>query len=442
MLKKIYVLCLCFTLLNQLNAQVIDKIVAIVGQHPILKSDIENQYLQFLAQSGGKVQSELKCEIFEELLVQKLMLQQAAIDSITISEDQIESEMDRRLRFFISQIGSQEKLEEYYQKSINEIKAEFTKFIEEQLLIQQVQSKIIDNIKITPTEVRNFFNNIPKDSLPMINSEIEIGHIVKIPHISELIKKETKERLEGMRERVLKGDDFSVLAVMYSEDPGSAKKGGELGFYNRGELYPEFEAVAFSLAPGEISHVVESKAGFHIIQMIERRGERINVRHILLQPKPAIEDIANAKTALDSIYELINNGVLSFEGAVEKFSDDPSKNNAGIIVNPMNLTSKFGTDELDPSVFFVVDKLTVKGISKPVPMRTDEGLQAYRILYLKSRTEPHLANLKEDYDKIQTMALENKQQKAMQKWVDDKLKGTYINIIDDYECAFINKWIK
>ncbi|MDD3877809.1 MAG: peptidylprolyl isomerase, partial [Bacteroidales bacterium] len=366
------------------QAQVIDRIIAVVGKDIILKSDIESQFLQYRAQ--GIQDAGLNCDIFEELLTQKLLLQQAYVDSIEISESQIESEMDRRLRYFISQIGSQEKLEAYYNKSINEIKADFKPLIQEQMLVQQVQSKIIDNIKITPSEVRRFFNALPPDSLPLISSEVEIGHIVKIPEISQAIKDETRQRLNTYRERIVNGADFTALAVMYSDDPGSARKGGELGFFNRGELYPEYETVAFGLAAGEISPIVETKAGFHIIQLIERRGERINTRHILLQPRPSVEDIAKAKNTLDSVYDAITAGSLTFEEAVIQYSDDPSKNNAGIIVNPNSLSSKFETSDLEPSVFFVVDKMILGEISNPVPMRTEEGLQAYRILYLKSRT--------------------------------------------------------
>jgi len=421
---------------------VIDNIVAVVGNKIILRSEIESQYAQMLAQ-GSKGGSNQRCEIFEDLLFQKLLLHQAEVDSVVVSESQVESEMDRRLRYFINQIGSQEKLEEYYKKSIAEIKNEFRTYIKDQLLVQQVQSKITDKIKITPTEVRQFFNNIPKDSLPLINSEIEIGQIVKTPHVSESIKLETRNKLNELRDRIIKGDDFAAMAVLYSEDPGSAKKGGELGFTNRGELYPEFEAVAYNLKDGEVSPVIESKSGFHIIQLIERRGERINVRHILMIPKPSIEDIAKAKIELDSIYSIIEKGVYTFAEAALKYSDDPSKNNSGTIINPATLSSKFEPDNIDPSLFFVVDKLKVGSISKPVPMNTDEGKQAYRLVCLKSRTEPHNANLKDDYDKIQNLALQFKQNKEIEKWINDKLKTTYTNIKDNsFNCKFNYNWIQ
>jgi len=424
------------------EGKVIDNISAIVGSNIILKSEIETQYIQAMAQ-GNKGGDLLRCKIFEELLFQKLLLHQAEIDSVVVTESQIESDMDRRLRYFINQIGSQEKLEEYYKKSISEIKDEFRSFIKDQLLAQQVQAKITDKIKITPTEVSTFYKSIPKDSLTLINSEIEIGHIVKSPRISDIIKQETRNKLIELRERVIKENDFAALAVLYSEDPGSAKKGGELGFTNRGELYPEFEAVAYNLKVGEVSQVLESKAGFHIIQLIERRGERINVRHILIQPKPSVADIARAKNELDSVYTLIQAGKYTFVEAAQKFSDDLSKNNSGIIMNPATGTTKFDAKDIDPSLFFIVDNLKAGEISKPVPMKTDDGKQAYRIVYLKSRTVPHTANLKDDYDKIQTLALQFKQNQEVDKWVNNRLKSTYINILDkSLNCTFKNKWIQ
>ncbi len=438
--SKHILLVLLFLFSFRGHTQVVDQVVAIVGQHIILTSDIESQYLQYVVEglSGGDA---LKCEIFEELLVQKLLLQQASIDSLEVSDAQVEAEMERRLRFFIRQIGSEEKLEAYYQKSIQEIKNEFMPFIREQLKVQKVQSKIVEDIRITPSEVRNFFRSIPEDSLPMVDSELVIGHIVKKPEISEEVIQETRNRLNTYRQRIIDGDDFAVMAVLYSDDPGSSSRGGELGFYSRGELYPEFEAVAYGLAPGEISPIVETKAGYHIIQMIERRGERINVRHILLQPRPSTQDLADAKNLLDSVYDLINTGQMSFSDAALEFSDDPSKKNSGIIVNPMTLTSRFKTDELEPSMFFVVDNLDPGEISKPVPFRTQTGRQAYRILHLKSRTEPHIANLREDYDKIQELALQNKKQKVLQNWVERKIQTTYINIIENYlGCQFQNQW--
>ncbi|NVO03835.1 MAG: peptidylprolyl isomerase [Bacteroidetes bacterium] len=421
--------------------KIVDQIVAIVGANIVKLSDIETQYSQYMAQGLLKGENE-KCNILEELLFQKLLLNQAQLDSIVISDNQIESELDRRLRYFIKQIGSQEKLEEYYNKSIVEIKFEFREAIKEQLLAQNMQSKITENIKITPSEVKTFYNNIPKDSLPLIPSVVEIGQIVKQPPLSIEETKYIKEKLTGFRDRVLKGENFSALAVLYSEDPGSAKKGGELGFFGKGEMFPEFEAASFALKANDVSPVIETKAGFHIIQLIERRGEMINVKHILLMPKVAPEDLSKAKISLDTIYAAMESKKISFADAALKYSDDPSKANKGIMVNPQSGSSKFKPDELDPSVFFVIDKLKNGEFSKPVPMKTEDGKQAYRILYLKSKTEPHRANLNDDYDSIQEMALNEKRSKAIAEWINVKAAATYINIVDEFKkCNFQSKWI-
>ncbi|MCD4747567.1 MAG: peptidylprolyl isomerase [Bacteroidales bacterium] len=430
-----------FTLKGQ--EQIIDQVIAIVGANIILESDIENQYYQFRMQGNIKgSSSSIKCQIIESLLFQKLLINQAELDSVEITETQVESEMDRRLRYFISQFGSKEKLEEFYQKSIVELKEEFRELIRNQMMVDNAQQKITLNANITPSEVKSFFRKMPVDSLPLINSEVEISQIVLQPPISFAEKNAVKEKLIKFKNRIKNGEGFSTLAILYSEDPGSAKKGGELGLYGRGELFPEFEAVAFKLNPDEISEIVETEAGFHIIQLIERKGEYVNVRHILLKPKVSPLDLAKAKNTLDSIALLIENDSLSFDEAVIKFSDDPSKNNGGLIVNPLTGTTMFEADQLDPKVFFVIDKLQVGDISVPVPMKTKDDKDAYRILFLKKRTLPHRANLSEDYNRIQEWALEEKKSKIIEEWIKNKASKTYIKIVDKYkDCEFQHNWI-
>jgi len=277
--------------------------------------------------------------------------------------------------------------------------------------------------------------------LPFINSEVELAQIVKLPPVNREEIEKVKNKLQELRYRVLNGESFATLAILYSEDPGSAKNGGELGLFGRGEMFPEFEAAAFTLKSGEVSEIVETEAGFHILQLIERRGEYINVRHILLRPKVSPLDLAKAKIELDSIAGLIKRGEYTFEEAVKKFSDDPSKNNGGLLINPMTGTSLFDSDQLDPKVFFVVDKLDVGEISAPVQFQTQDAKDAYRILYLKSRTDPHKANLKQDWDKIQEWALEDKKQEAIGDWIADKSENTYIKINKEYDdCVFLNSW--
>lgn len=444
--KKTYSLILLpviFFLLQPLaKAQVIDQVVAVVGKNIILQSDIESQYIQYRLQRGiSGSASSIRCKILEDLLFQKLMLNQAELDSVTVTPEQVAQEMERRLRYFTAELGSQEKLEQYYNKSVAEIKEELTKLVEDQMLVEQVQTGIMSKITVTPSEIKLFFRSLPKDSIPMITTEFEIAQIVKMPPISIDEKISTKERLHGFRQRILAGERFSTLAVLYSEDPGSAKKGGELGFYGRGELYPEFEAVAFKLKDGEVSEIVESEAGFHIIQMIERRGDYVNVRHILLTPKVSPDALMQARSELDSIARLIRNGEIKFDEAVEKFSEQPDKLAGGLLINPYTGSTRFEASQVDQQVSFVVDKMAVNEISDPVPMKTDDGKDAFRLLMVKSKTEPHQANLTDDYNRIQGWALEEKKQKAVEEWIKSKSKNAYVTIVDEYAgCSFNFNW--
>jgi peptidyl-prolyl cis-trans isomerase SurA len=423
---------------------IVDGVVAIVGANVILRSDIENQYLQFRAQGNIQGSAEkVRCQIIEGLLFQKLLYHQAQIDSVKITESQVDGEMDHRMRMFINQIGSPEKLEEYYQKSISEIKEEMRDIIKEQMMVQSSQEKITKDVNITPSEVKAYLKKLPKDSIPEISSEIEVGMIMKSPVIGDAEKQACIDRLKSFKERIKKGDDFSTLAVLYSEDPGSAKKGGELGMFKRGDMRIEFEAAAFKLKPGEISDIVETEDGFHIIQMIERKGEYINVRHILLQPKVLLASMTRAKTILDSVGNLFEQKKITFADAVVKFSDDPTRNNGGLIINPVTGTSKFEASQLDPKIFFVIDKLKVGDISAPMLYKTERGKEEYRLYYLKTRTVPHKANLQDDYAKIHQMALDEKKMNIMNAWIKERIVKTFISIDEEYrKCPFQREWIK
>ncbi len=432
----------CMPMAQSQERVVIDQVIAVVGLSAILESDIINQQRQMEAQ-GMNFGADSHCMILDEVLFQKLLFNQAQIDSIEVADDQVEQVLERRLRFFIQQIGSREKLEAYYGKSIDELKNEFREIVREQELSQRMESKITEHISVTPSEVRRFFNALPPDSIPMVESELILAKIVKNPPVSKEEVDAVKERLETFRTRVLQGESFATLAIMYSEDPGSARRGGELGFYGRGELYPEFEAIAFSLRPGEVSDIVETEAGYHIIQMMERRGEQVNVRHILLMAKVSPLDLLAAKNELDSIKVLIDTGVMTFEEAVEKFSDHPGKINNGLMVNPYTGTNRFRSEEVEPALFFAIDKLETGQITVPIPMLSDDGKQAYRLVKLINRVEPHRANLQEDYDLIQQLALQRKQQQAIQGWIARKLVNTYVFVNDQYRtCRFEYDWIK
>ncbi len=420
----------------------IDEVIAVVGKHFIVQSDIENQYMQHRMQGSIEgSEATMKCRILENMLFEKLMLHQADIDSVEVTSLQVDSELDRRMRYFIGQFGSQEKLEKFYDKSVVEFKAELSEVITEQLKIQEVQRTITENTKVTPSEVRKFFKSLPKDSIPLVSSIVQVAQIVKKPPISFQEIFEVKERLRKLKERIENGESFEALAVLYSEDPGSAKQGGDIGLHGRGELYPEFEAIAFKLQPGELSEIVETEAGYHFIQGIERRGEYVRVRHILIKPKVSPVELAEARVYLDSIANLIRNDSISFEDAVVEFSTDPTKNSEGLLINPYTGSADWLVDELDPKVFFVIDKLIVGEVSTPVLMQDEKGEDAYRLLSLKKRTEPHRANLNDDYDQIQNWALQNKRQEVIKEWIINNAKKTYIKINDKYlDCEFEQKW--
>ncbi len=438
----ILIMIAMFITSGKLNAQVIDQVIAVVGKNVILQSDIENQYIQYRLQRGisGSAKS-IRCTILEDLLFQKLLLNQAELDSITITDPQVEQEMERRLKYFIGELGSQEKLEAYYNKSISQIKSELRRLVKDQLLGEEVQNTIMSKVEVTPGEIKAYLKDMPKDSIPMVNTEYEIAQIVKNPPVSIDEKLAVKERLFELRKRILAGERFSTLAVLYSEDPGSAKKGGELGFYGRGELYPEFEAVAFKLKDGEVSEIVETQAGFHILQIIDRRGDYVNVRHILLMAKVSPEALDNARKELDSVAVKIRNKEITFEQAVEKYSEDPNKSNGGLLLNPYTGGIRFEADMLDPQVSFVIEKLAVGELSDPVPMKTEDGKDAYRLLLLKQKTTPHQANIKEDYNRIQGWALEKKKKKAVDDWIRGKSQKAFVNISDEYsDCTFKFNW--
>ena len=424
------------------EAQVIDRVIAVVGQNIILQSDVESMYLEYRLQGGIKGSaSELRCEILEDLMFQKLMLNQAEMDSITVTDEQVNADVDRWISYFISQVGSQENLEKYYKKTMPEIREDLFRVRKDNLLVQQVQQNILANVEVTPSEVKKYYYNMSKDSIPMVNSKYEIAHLVKKPPITLDQKLEVKDRLYKMRKRILNGERFSTLALLYSEDPGSAKKGGELGFKGKGEFVPEFEAAAFNLREGEISEVVETEYGFHIIQMIERRGDFVNVRHILLTVKVAPEELQVAYNELDSIAELINNDSITFDEAVRRFSDEKDRINGGILVNPVTGGTLFDASELDQQVSVVVSTMNVDDMSVPVPMKTSDNKDACRLIYLRKKTEPHKANLKDDYTLIRDLTMQKKREEIIDKWIADKSGKAYIKVNGDFkDCDFRFEW--
>jgi peptidyl-prolyl cis-trans isomerase SurA len=445
MLKYILLLLNLAAITLQLFAQntplTIDKVVAIVGEKPILLSEVSAQFEQMKAQNPT-ADSTMHCVILEDLILQKLMVNQAEKDSIEVTDAQVDGELDKKIRYFVAQIGSVEELEAYLGKSITQIKEDFRDKIRDQLLIQQMQSKIAGDVKVSPADVRTFYSSIPKDSLPFVESEIQVAQIVRKPPVNLAEKDRVFKEISDIRQRIIDGKSFASMAAFYSEDVGSAAKGGELGFVSRGDLVPEFEAAAFQLKGKEISPVIESMYGYHIIQLIERRGELINVRHILMAPKASPDDLEKARIKLDSISQQIRLGKISFEDAAQTFSDDAeSKNNGGLMVNSATGSTFFEISQLDQSLFFVVDKLKLGEISEPVVVRSGEKKEAYRIVMMRSRTEPHVANLEDDYQRILTAAENEKREQKVRDWIARKRKSFFVKINPDYSwCTFINDW--
>ena len=421
--------------------KVIDQLAGVVGNKVILQSEVETQYQQFLAQ-GNYANEKIKCIILSQMLLNKLLLNQAILDSVEVTDAQVDEKIDRNMEYYIRQIGSKEKLEAFYGKTILELKEEYRPLVREQLQTQSMQQRVVKDVTASPVDVREFFNKIPHDSLPYINSEIEYGQIQKIIPIGTEEKNRVKEQLRKYRERIINGEDFAALAVLYSQD-GSSKNGGELGFHGRGELVPEFEAAAFRLKANEVSDIVETKFGYHLIQMIERRGEQINARHILLKPQVSQEDLRIAKAAMDSVYYQVKGGSIKFEEAAEKFSDDmDTRFNGGNVFNPETGNTRFESDQVDPAIFFQLEKLQPGEVSEPFITQTQEGNQVYKIYYLKTRTTPHRANLIDDYQRLQEIALEQKQNKELEDWISRKKNNIYIHIAPEFlECENLKEWL-
>ncbi|OKL39261.1 peptidylprolyl isomerase [Pontibacter flavimaris] len=412
----------------------VDGIIAKVDNHVILRSDLEFGYLQYLTQSKQQPSEELKCQVFSSLLQDKLLLARAEIDSITVEDGMVASELDDRINYLASQVGGTERLEQYYNKSLRQLKDELRKTVREQLLMERMQREITSKVAVTPKEIKKYFNNIPKDSLPYFSTEVEIGQIVNIAEIGREQKQEARQKLEELRKRIVAGEDFATLAKQYSQDPGSAQDGGVLGFFKKKELVPEYEAAALRLEPGGISNVIESQFGFHLIQLIERRGQEFNTRHILIKPATATVDIAAASAELDSVRNLIMSDSLTFAQAAKEHSDDTNtKDNGGMLTSRATGTTYIPMDQVDPAIFFVIDTLEVGEISRPVAYTTPDGKDAVRILYLKSKTQPHLANLTDDYQKIANAALAERRSKAVNEWFKKNISTVYIEVDPEYQ---------
>ncbi|WP_455627650.1 peptidylprolyl isomerase [Parabacteroides chinchillae] len=453
MMKKFLVVFFlaCWTCAAMAQDNVIDEIVWVVGDDAILRSDVEAQRL-YLANEGQRLDGDPYCVIPERMAIDKLYLNQAKIDSIEVSESQIIQQVDQWMNFAVNQIGSREKLEEYFNKKYSQIKDERKEMVREQQIVQQMQHQLVGEIKLTPSEVRKYYSQLSKDSLPNIPTTVEVQVITMEPKIPFEETDAIKARLRDFTEQVTSGKmEFSTLARLYSEDPESAKRGGELGFMGKGMLAPEFANVAFNLTdPKRVSQIVQTEYGYHIIQLIEKRGDRINCRHILLKPKVSDKELNETMARMDSLYNDLQDNKFSFEDAATFVSyDKDTRNNKGLMVNQNYEsdhvgTPKFEMQELPQEIGKIVYNMKVGDISKPFTMITNKQKDVVAIVKLKARVEGHKANLSDDYQALKAIVEGRKREELLNDWIAKKQKTTYIRISDGWRnCDFrYPGWIK
>ncbi len=420
--------------------QIVESIVAVVGNEVIYLSDIEGQVVQLKAERDPTPVDELRCRIFEDQLVQKLFLDQARIDSIEVSPETVEADLNSRLTDYIRRAGSEQALENYFNKSMAEIRKDLREMLTNQYIVQETQGTIAQNITVTPDEIKKYYNSIPKDSLPLVPRKVQLSMISVEPPDMEESKAEVRQRLLDLRSRIINGESFSTLAILYSEDPGTAPKGGELGYTTRGELAKPYAEAAWSLKKDAVSKIVETEFGFHIIQLIDRKGDMVNSRHILMKPKLSAEQTEWAILKLDSIADLVRGDSISFARAAMWFSSDKAtRANGGRMVkeNPVDRVTWLTLDELPREINLVVRNMRTGEISEPFRTTDSKGNSVYCIVKLDDEVAPHRVNLKDDYNYLSEAALRNKQSKIYEEWITEKIRKTYIRISDEFRgCTF------
>ncbi|MDC3219785.1 peptidylprolyl isomerase, partial [Saprospiraceae bacterium] len=397
-----------------------------------------------MSEERGYVPEEAKCNLFENLIASSLMLNQARLDSIEVGDEEVEAQLSARIDQILSYMGGDvRQFEDFYGQSTAEVKSRFREDLKNKLLVERMQGNVMQDATVTPSEVKAFYARIPKDSLPYFNSEVELGEIVYKPRVNEGEKDRTKAVLEDIRKRIVEGgEDFAELAKKYSADLSSGQQGGNLGWAKRGSYVPEFEATAYNLEKEEYSEIIETDFGYHFIQLLDRRGNSINVRHILLRPNLTEDDKIRSLGILDTVRNLISVDSLKFSYAVKIYSnkEQQSFNNDGRMVNPKTGNTFFEIADLDPDIYFTIDTMKVGDISQPIEFE-ERGEIMYRVIYLQSRTDPHRANLKQDYNKIRTGAIEERKAQFMSSWIEEKIGSTYIKIDRAYQgCPNLIKW--
>jgi len=447
-MRKFGLVLLSFTLfISVASAQKhsLDKIAAVVGSSIILQSDIELKYGTYLAQ-GNPPNPDIKCEIAQQFITQKLLAAQAIIDSVDVKDDEVDADIDRRMRGMIQRAGSQDRLEQFLGRSVIQYKDEIRPDIKEELIAEKMRQKITTDINTTPEDIKRFFNAIPKDSLPTFNKTVEVGEIQFNPKLTEAEKSYYRSKAQELLDRIKKGEDFSALARLYSQDPVSALQGGDLGFADRSTYVKEFSAWAFRLKAGEFSPVFETDFGYHFLQVIERRGEQVHVRHILIVPAVTDASLQRAKAKADSVYDfLTKNNKITFSNAAAYYSDDKeTKYNGGMMLNADNVetrTTYIPTDRLDPQIALTVDTMKVGSMSKPQLFTDAAGKKSYKILYLKSSVNAHKANLVDDYPKIKEYATNDKINRKVSEWFQKRRRQTFIKIDPQYQqCGGLKGW--
>lgn len=424
--------------------RLIDRVVATVGSSIILQSDVDMQYSQYLA-NGGTPSEDFKCTALQQLIMTKLLAQQAAIDSIEVSQSQVDDQLNARMREMVRRAGGKERLENFLKRSLLQYKEEMRPILTEQIKAEQFQNTIVEQISVTPQEVKRYFESLDQDSLPSFNTEVEIGEIVMFPELTKEEKNVFRDRAEQYRQQVVDGTDFGTVARFYSEDPGSAVQGGELGFAPRDNYVKEFSAMAFRLKEGEISPVFETEYGFHFLQVLERRGEEVNVRHVLVTTKPTQASLDRLKGKIDSVHQQVEQHKLAFSTAATLYSDDnESKFNGGMVVNPQSpsRSTLIPVDILDKESFMAIDTLKQGDYSHPFQFQDQRtGKVGYKFTYLKTRIAPHKASLEQDFAKIQEAAQEDKTRRKLSEWFEEKTKSTFVHISNDFgTCDELQMW--
>ena len=441
-MKKIVTLAATLLLLCTLQAQetIVDGVAAVVGKNIVKYSDIDRAYAQMRLRSTTGDPFASKCGILENLILNQLLIHKGEVDSIEVTDEEVDQYAQEYLDNDMQQYGSKETLREATGFTYDELKEQYQRMLRNYLMGQRVQYQLTKDVNITPREVTDFFNSLPVDSLPEMPERYEFSEIEMKPVVSEAERDRVRTQLAELRERIINGEKFSMLAALYSQDPGSARKGGELGFTPRGKFVTEFESAAFSLKPGEVSPIIETQFGFHILQLIERRGNTVNVRHILITPQVSSEDLLRTRITLDSIATEIRAGHITFEEAAKKYSTAANAKQGGTAVNEADGTTRFDLNAIRESYYNVgIQGMEEGQVSNATAMKTADNHDAYRIVRLNKKHPAHRANLSDDYDNIYNAALAAAKQQKLRKWARHQMEITYIRLSDEYkDCIFEN----